>query len=318
MTMKEIAKQLGISVATVSRAINNTGYISKDLQEKILKLVKKNNYVPNAIARNLSKNKNDQIAIIVPDLRNIFFAQLVSQICEYFYKNGLQVLVYNSTSNVSKELEIVNIILSQRPKAVIIISAQSNYKKNPYLAFKNKNIPCLLLDREIENCDFGGIFIDNFKGAYLLTQALIKEGHQAIGFISGANTLKAANDRLNGYLQALHEAKITVNHEHIFYGDFSLKSGISAGDKLAKEAISAVFAANNLMFLGALKNWQKTRNVKLKTVRLACFDAIDTLEILDWQFLNLQIPLKGIEKTLLNMILENSSERIYLQPFIKA
>ncbi|MGL6098355.1 MAG: LacI family DNA-binding transcriptional regulator, partial [Fusobacteriaceae bacterium] len=96
MTMRDIAKKLGISVATVSRALNNHDNVNEETKKKILELVKELHYTPNAIARNLSKNENNNIALIVPDLENMFFAKLVSRICRYFYKKGYQVVVYNS------------------------------------------------------------------------------------------------------------------------------------------------------------------------------------------------------------------------------
>ncbi|MGL6169370.1 MAG: LacI family DNA-binding transcriptional regulator, partial [Fusobacteriaceae bacterium] len=107
MTMRDIAKKLGVSVATVSRALNNQDNVNEETKKKILDLVKELNYTPNAIARNLSKNENNNVALIVPDLENMFFAKLVSNICRYFYKKGCQVTVYNSGGIERKEMEII-------------------------------------------------------------------------------------------------------------------------------------------------------------------------------------------------------------------
>lgn len=315
MTMRDIAKKLGVSVATVSRALNNQENVSEKTKIKILELVKELNYTPNAIARNLSKNENNNIALIVPDLENMFFAKLVSSICRYFYKKGFQVTVYNSAGIERKELEIIDTVIKFRMEAVIAIPIKSLYEDIPYMELKKRGIFCLLLDREIEGEKFGGIFIDNFKGAYLLTEKLIKEGHKKISFISGKRELKAARDRVEGYIAALKDNGLEINREEIYFGDFSLESGKKAGKKIMIGKSSAIIAANNQMFIGMLKEIQNTP----RKFRLASFDSIEILENIGYDFLTLDLPIEEmkIEKELFKMIKDKSEKEIFIEPVVK-
>ncbi|MGL4534552.1 MAG: LacI family DNA-binding transcriptional regulator [Fusobacteriaceae bacterium] len=315
MTMRDIAKKLGVSVATVSRALNNQNNVNEETKKKILDLVKELNYTPNAIARNLSKNENNNVALIVPDLENMFFAKLVSNICRYFYKKGCQVTVYNSGGIERKEMEIIETVIKFRMEAVIAIPIKSLYETIPYLELKKRGILCLLLDREIENEKFGGVFIDNFKGAYLLTQKLIKEGHKRISFISGDPKLKTARDRVEGFMSALKDNELELHSEDIYFGDFSIESGKKAGKKIMLGKTSAILAANNQMFIGMLNEIQNTP----RKFRLASFDSIDILSNIGYDFLTLNLPIEEIEiaKELFKMIKEKKEKEIFIEPVIK-
>ncbi|MGL4404067.1 MAG: LacI family DNA-binding transcriptional regulator [Fusobacteriaceae bacterium] len=315
MTMRDIAKKLGISVATVSRALNNNANVNEETKKKIMELVKELNYTPNAIARNLSKNENNNIALIVPDLENMFFAKLVSSICRYFYKKGYQVVVYSSGGIERKERDIIDAVIKMRMEAVIAIPAKSLYETVPYIELKKRGIPCLLLDREIEKEKFGGIFIDNFKGSYILTERLIKEGHRRISFISGEADLKAARDRLNGFLAAMRDNGLEVEDDDIYCGEFSIESGRKAGKRIMVGRTSAIIAANNQMFIGMLKEIQNTP----RKFRLASFDNIEILENIGYDFLTLDLPLEKlrIDKELFEMIKKRSEDEIFIEPVIK-
>lgn len=315
MTMRDIAKQLGISVATVSRALNNHENVNEETKQKVLTLVKELNYTPNAIARNLSKNENNNIAFLIPDLENMFFAKLVSSVCKYFYKKGYQVTVYSSAGIERKERDIIEAVIQQRVAAVIAIPTKSYYEINPYLEFAKRGIHCIFLDREIENSKFGGIFIDNFRGAYLLTEKLIREGHRKISFISGDVELKTAKDRLEGFLAAMKDNGIKVRDEDIYYGDFTFESGVRAGKLIRVSDTSAIFAANNQMFVGMLKEIEQTP----RKFRLCSFDNIEILENIGYDFLSLDFPIEklNIERELLRLIKNPSDEQIYLEPILK-
>ncbi|MGL6168975.1 MAG: substrate-binding domain-containing protein, partial [Fusobacteriaceae bacterium] len=253
--------------------------------------------------------------LIVPDLENMFFAKLVSNICRYFYKKGCQVTVYNSGGIERKEMEIIETVIKFRMEAVIAIPTKSLYETIPYLELKKRGILCLLLDREIENEKFGGVFIDNFKGAYLLTEKLIKEGHKRISFISGDPKLKTARDRVEGFMSALKDNELELHSEDIYFGDFSIESGKKAGKKIMLGKTSAILAANNQMFIGMLNEIQNTP----RKFRLASFDSIDILSNIGYDFLTLNLPIEEIEiaKELFKMIKEKKEKEIFIEPVIK-
>ena len=121
MNMKDIAKELGISVATVSRAINNSDNINPETKKKVLEFVEKSGYTPNAIARNLSKMESRTIALLIPNISNPFFASLVEEICKAFSKTQFQIALYNTSEDLEQEKKAIKNILGERIAGVIAV-----------------------------------------------------------------------------------------------------------------------------------------------------------------------------------------------------
>ncbi|WP_426709484.1 LacI family DNA-binding transcriptional regulator [Cetobacterium sp. SF1] len=313
MTMKEIAKALGLSVATVSRAINDKENVTPETKKRVKEFTDKIMYTPNAAAQKLASNHEKTIGLLVPNFSNPFFSELVDELCKKLYGKGYKVILYNSNNNWNLEREAIREMLSARVNGTVAILTQSLYEENPLMAFEGLNIPSILLDREMYFYKGAGIFLDNKAGSYEITKKLIEKGNRDIIFISGNLDLKTAKDRFEGYKEALREYEIPFKEENIFYGDFSLESGIEIGKKLLDKNIETIYAANNMMLMGILRILKNMR----KNIQLACFDKISLLEILDYNIISCEISLEEISENVLEFIEKNSKEQLYLKPAVK-
>ncbi len=313
MTIKDIAKNLDVSIATVSRAINGTGRIKKETKEKILNYIQEIRYIPNTIAINFSKQESRNIAIIIPDIANVFFSNLVSCICKRYKDKNYNIILYNTLNNIKIEEDTIKNIVGQRVNTVIVVPVLSDYDENPLLPIIEAKIPCILLDRDLENFNMNGVFLDNFKGSYELTKQLLKEGHREIGIIVGKEEITSSEERLKGYIEAFKEFQIKVKEENIFRGEFNIETGEKGILNLLKKNITALYAINNQIFLGALKILVKEK----KEIRLSCFENIELLDVLDFEILSCEIPLEKIVDALIGIFEKKIKEKIYIEPILK-
>jgi LacI family transcriptional regulator len=173
--------------------------------------------------------------------------------------------------------------------------------------------PITLIDRDVKYSNFDGVFIDNIKGAFDATEALIHEGHERIAIIAGPETSKPGRDRLRGYKKAHVRNDIFVNEELIFYGDFSLKSGYENAKKILKSELkpTAIFSCNNLMTLGVLKALRELNLKVPKDISLIGFDDIEVLEILGIEISAVSRPTFDMGRMAMEILIQqfNKSEK---------
>ena len=253
VTISDVAERAGVSIATVSRVINETGYVSPELSGKVYSAMEELDYTPNIIARSLRKRKTETIGIIVPDNSNPFFAEISREIENFGFQEGYSVLLCNSDNDVKKEKAYVDVMISKLIDGVIFIASSS--EKSNLDSLLNRNIPVVVVDRRIEDTEVNVILNDNELGGYLATWHLIQLGHKKIGCITGPSDVTPSFERVDGYKRALQEANLPFNDDLVKIGDFSYLSGIkAAGDLLCiKDKPTAIFACNDVMALGAIK-----------------------------------------------------------------
>ena len=227
LTIKDIAKLAGVSQATISRVLNNSPSVKENTRKLIEQIIAENHYYPNAMARGLSKNESNTIEVIVPDISNPFFCEVIKGISAVADNQGLKIILCDTDENPKKEVEFLETLKQQRPKGIIITPiSDSNEFNSQYLnLLEGIGIPIVLVDRDVKYSNFDGVFIDNIKGAFDATSALINEGHKDIAIIAGPKTSKPGRDRLRGYIKAFDMNNIPLNDNLIYYGDFRLESG---------------------------------------------------------------------------------------------
>ena len=282
MNIKELAKRVGVSSATVSRVLNNSGYVKEETRKRVLEAVEEYNYVPNAIARNLSINDNPSIGVIIPDIENEFFG--ISEIADTYRYN---IVYFGTNETLSKEHEFLDVAISQRLKGVIIapVSQLDTITKDSLLKLEKSGIPVVLIDRDIRGARFDGVFVDNFGGAYDGVDVLIRNGHRKIAVIAGPSTSKPGKERLQGYRQAMEDAGIPVQEEYIAYGDFKSEKAYESTKYLLglKNPPTAIFSSNNESTLGCLKYLTERGIVPGQEIALLGFDDIETLKVIDYK-----------------------------------
>jgi len=322
MNINDIAKLAGVSSMTVSRVINNKGSVKKKTREKIERIIKENNYFPSAIAKNLSSRKSNTIGIIIPDIENPFFASIIKGISTINDGKNLNTILYNTNSELDKESRAIDIMIEQRVKGCIICVA-SSFKSNENIKkLANRKIPFILIDRELYNYNYSGLFLDDTHGGYIATKALIESGHKEISIITGDFETKTAQDRYLGYLKALEEFSIPINEDYIFKGDFKIKSGIEFIEKIWKKQpkITAVFSSNNFMTLGVLKRLKK--NKSKRRLSIISFDDPEYFNILESHISSIQRNVYKMGKDSMKLLfsqIENQDQikKIFITPILE-
>lgn len=323
MKISDIAKLAGVSKSTVSRVLNNTGYVKRDTKRRVLDVIKNVNYVPNNIARSLSKKHNNTVAVVVPDIENPYFSEIIKGITEVADENDINLLLYDTNESIYKEEKIFNDLLGQRPKGAIICISSNYHDDESLEILENSKIPFVLFDRELKSKRHSGIFFDDFKGGYLATENLIKEDHKKIAVITGPLTSSNGYERLEGYKKALKDNNIKVNEDIVFEGDFKLQSGYEYAKEiiLNKKEISAIFSCNSLMTLGVLAALNELGMKTPEDISLVGYDNPEYFDILGVNVSSIKRAVKKMGRISLEMLLEITNkkddvekERIVLDP----
>ena len=217
ITIKDIAKALGLSTSTVSRALRGSYEISPETKKLVLEYAEKFNYRPNPIALSLKERRSRSIGVIVTEIANNFFSQAINGIESIAYNRGYHVII--SQSHESYEREIVNMQhLSSRSVDGLLVSLSTETENvDHFKSLHDKGLPLVFFDRIPENIDTHKIIVDNYKGAYEATEHLIKSGFKKIAHLTSLSHLSITKERLQGYKDALTKNGIPVNDAYIKY-----------------------------------------------------------------------------------------------------
>jgi len=254
-TIKDIARELKVSVATVSRALRDTHDVSRETREKVLRKVEELHYRPNFNARGLVTHKSHSIAIILPTITNYYFSTVITGIQEIAYQNNYNIILYVTGESSAREIEIArDLPLSSIDGLLVCVTSESD-KSNHLKAIIDKGIPIVFFDRAAEIKNTSKVTQNDFGGAFMAVEHLIKNGYRKIAHIGGPLTLSFTKERLNGYLAALKKYNLPVFHERIIHSGFTQQSGTEDTMKLwASLSIKpdAIFAANDRKAVGAM------------------------------------------------------------------
>ena len=250
-TIKDVAKQAGVSIATVSRVLNNLGVVNAVTEAKVLSAVKDLHYQRNAVARSLKIRKTKSIGIIVPEISNTFFTEIVEQLERLLGPLGYALLLCSSENSVEEEKRKLSLLLERNVDALVVIPA-SNVGTHFTLS-SAQSTPMVMLDREIAGLECDVVLVDNRKGSYDVTCALIREGHQRIGFLGGEPTVHTSVERFRGYLDAMREYNLPIEEAFVMLGGMNQKAGFSLMKKALEQqdCPSAFFVVNDMVHIGA-------------------------------------------------------------------
>jgi LacI family transcriptional regulator len=252
VTIKEVAKRAGVSISTVSLAINKQEHVSEELRQKVFDAIQELNYRPNALARSLKNKKSKVIGLVIPDIVNPFFPLMVRGVEDTAKRYGYAIILCNTDGKAEEEATYLG-LFEEKCVDGFIFTSSGKIKKSLSL-LQEIAIPKVILDRRLDDLSIPTVTVDNIQGAYLATNHLIGNGKRRILFISGPDQLQSSLDRLKGYQQAFEENKLAIESELITFGDFSFESGQKViKDILARKInFDAVFGANDVMTLGAM------------------------------------------------------------------
>jgi len=255
VTITDIAKELSITPATVSRALSDSPAISIKTKMAVQKIAASLNYKKNTIASSLQSGKTNVIGVIIPSAEINFFGSVVHGIESIANLNGYNVLIYQSNENMEHEAKGIEAFLSARVDGILASISKTTVDFTHFLDVKNRNVPIVFFDRINDNLGIPSVVIDDFKGAFLATEHLIKQGYKRIAHISGSQHIGIWNSRLKGYMAALAANNLSFNSDLIFLGDVSMQAGKNAVKFFFEHAHppDAIFAVEDFTALGAIK-----------------------------------------------------------------
>lgn len=259
LTIGDIAAMAGVGKATVSRVINNSGYVSPATRARVEKVVADTVFMPSAAARALSRRESDTVGVIIPEAGNAFFWGLLKGIGGVADAHNLSLIFCNSDNRMEKDIASFQAMFRQRVKGVLYTPAVA-YNTPERLALLREQLdkldaPVVLMDRPIDGLELDGVYSDNYAGAYSATEELIKAGHRKIGMLTGDPALRIGSERLRGFKSALRDHGVPLKRQYLVKGMFNTETAYRNSVRLleSSDLPSAVFAANNLSGIGFLQ-----------------------------------------------------------------
>ena len=305
-TLKDVAKEAGVAPITVSRVVNSTSYVNKETREKIIKAIEKLHYQPSVSARKLKMLKSNVISIIVPDIKNNFYANIIESAEDIIRNNGLDVMIFNSRYSIKLEMKFLEISLSNRVDGIIINNLGGNRKLLNNILNVNK-IPMVFIGAYFKDISADFIIHQNFEGVYLLTEHLIKKHHhKKIGYISRNLMDDTAIDRFNGYKKALLDNKIELDKNLVLYGEANIENGYNLTKSLVlkNKNISALVCMSTIFGIGAVKVLKDLKLEIPNDIAIVTFDDYDINSILTPSLTTLRRVDKMFGEEAANLILE--------------
>jgi len=252
-TIRDVAKVAGVSPMTVSRAINRSGPVSEDARARVEAAVEELGYVPNRLASSLRSDKTDLVALILSDMTNTFWVEVMRGIEDALTKHGLYVILGNSDDSVVKEEDLLSSLAERRVDGFILRPADTQGRAVELA--QSYGIPIVVLDYAMPDVKVDVVRGDSVGGAYQLSKLLLDLGHRRIAILTGAQRASTATMRVTGYRRALEGAGVAVDPALIYYDDFTLEGGY----RMAVQALAlhprptALLAANNRIAFGTLR-----------------------------------------------------------------
>ena len=250
-TMKDIARQTGLGLATISSYFNGGNVIEKN-RIKIEAAIEELHYEVNEVARGLKTNATRTIGVVIPELNNTFCAEIITGMEDVLRSHGYATIVCDCRTDRKLEQEAVEFLIRRRVDGIINMPVDEEGKH--LRKFQKTGKPIVLIDRRIQGISCDSVLVDNRKAAEDAVQCFIKNGHRNIGIIGGPEGIFTAQERLSGYSKALKEAGIPIRGSLIFHGDYTIQGGVRGLEELVRSNpdMTAVFVTNYEMTMGAM------------------------------------------------------------------
>ena len=250
-TIKDVAREAGVSTATVSRVLNNGEGFSEETRLAVLTAIEALDYKPSRVARNLRVQRTQLLGLILSDIQNPFFTSVIQGVEEVAHQNGYSLILCNSDENPEREQMYLRIMHQENVAGMILATTVNEGHEAEILC---GTIPTVAIDRTIDDLSLDTVVVDSVLGAQEAVSHLLRLGHERIGLINGLQHVNTAKERQEGYVRAHHAAAMQIDPDLIRYGNFKQDSGYTLSLELLSmwNRPTALFVANNLMTLGAL------------------------------------------------------------------
>jgi len=286
ITIKDIAKALGLSTSTVSRALRNSYEINPETKKLVMEYAERMNYRPNPIALSLRDSKSKSIGVIIPEIANHFFSQLINGIESIAYNLGYHVVIFQSHESYEREVANTNYLVSRKVDGLLISLSSLTTNLFHFQDLMERGLPIVFLDRVPNAIETHKVVVDNFAGSYEATEHLIKTGRKRIAHLTSPIYLSITTERLAGYKQALEDYGLPFDESYVKYcyhgGKVAEENEAAVREMLEMpEPPDAIFTASDRLTTGCMSVLQK-HNIKVpEQIAIVGFTNISVAELLN-------------------------------------
>lgn len=299
-TIKDVAKHAGVSIATVSRVLNNKG-VKTETKKEVLEVIAKLGYRVNMVARSLKTNKTQTIGFLVPDF-GPFFMEVAQVVEEILNDYGYSLIVCSSNEDFDREHERIAMLKEKQVDGIIVVPTSE--RADHLLEIQSEGTPIVLVDRIIPDFWADCVLVDNVNGSYLAVEHLVNQGYERIGLINGRQEVTTGKERHRGFRRVFEDYNMTVSEDLIMAGDFSTESGYDLMKKLLElpNPPEAIFVANYYMSIGALLAINELGVNVPESLGLVVFDSMDLSKLANPPLTAVIQPLKDIGEKVAHLI----------------
>jgi DNA-binding LacI/PurR family transcriptional regulator len=254
-TVKEVAQQAGVSVATVSRVLNGSTAVDDELRRRVMSAAEQLRYRPNRLARNLRTKTTKTLAMVVPDIQNPFFVAVTRGLEEVAFREGYTVLVCNTNDDPERESVYLQTLLDESVAGIVVCATDERTSSAQAMRLVDQGVAMVGLDRRLENAQIDGVLSDNFGGTRNAVSYLIEQGHSRIGLIAGPAKYAPGRERRMGYEQALIDHGLEVDPALIKVTNFKGPGAAAATEELftSGDPPTALFLSSGNVAIGSLR-----------------------------------------------------------------
>jgi LacI family transcriptional regulator len=252
-TVRDVAKAAGVAPTTVSRVVNNRGYVSDETRQRVQAAIEHLGYIPNSVSRSLRLQRTNVVALIVSDITNPFWTTITRGVEDAMQESGLSLILGNTDEQPGKLDNYLNIMMRQQVDGVLVAPTHDNTQAIQRV--KDGGTPIVLIDRFAQGVAADVVLSDSVRGGYLLTEHLIRLGHRRIVMLSGPYGASTSQQRREGYRQALAAYGIPLNSDYILLGDHNREHGFATTLHIFQtfqETPTALFAMNSQIAAGVI------------------------------------------------------------------
>lgn len=318
VTIKDIAKELGLSVSTVSRALKDHPDISIETKKAVVELSKKLKYKPNMMALSLKNSRSNIVGVIIPELVHYFFSSVIAGIQEVASKNSMRVIVQQSNESFVQEGEALDAFSDGWIDGLIVSISKETSSYEHFDELQSKGIPIVYFDRPIDQQNVDSVVFDDYKGAYDAVQYLINIGRRNIAHFAGPQSTHVGRERLRGYKQALADNLLDFNDRLVLSAD-TFEKGESGVESLVSDGVSfdAIFTCNDFTAIGVLKSLKREGLMVPQQVAVVGFGDEDIARMIDPPLTTVRQPGKEMGRVAMQTLIDkidnvHTNERVHL------
>lgn len=311
VTIKDIAKELGVHHTTVSLALNNSPLLKEETKEKIREKAKQLSYRPNLLAQGFRGRSNKAIGLLVPAIHHHFFSNFISEITEIAYDAGYTIIVMQSNEKLDTEIMNIELFIDKQVAGVIASISLETKNIKHFEVLDKEEVPLVFFDRIPAN--FQGITVttNNYQLAFDAVELMVEKGRKKVAFITASSHINVCEDRINGYKDALNKHHIPIDKDLIIASGFEIITGAKAAKKLMSYQTKpdGILAINDRVAMGAIKFLKKTGYRIPEDISVIGFDNDPMCLAVEPELTTCNQPIAELARTSFNAIIEQIENR---------